>query len=84
MALKTTKTASIQGQSTIDNVTVIHMQANIDTESMSGSNISFTIQNQDLYEANLVVCRKDMDDFKARVHAEEDYMLTQEAEEEVL
>ena len=73
--LTTTKSITLTGQSkiTVDNtdVTVISMTANI-KESGGNSNITTTVVNQELYDANKAECRADKDAFEAAVYAIED------------
>ena len=73
--LTTTKSITLTGQSkiTVDNedVTVISMTANI-KETSGHSNITTTIVNQKLYDANKAECRADKAAFEAEVYAIED------------
>lgn len=73
--LTTTKSITLTGQSkiTVDNeaVTVISMTANI-KETSGNSNITTTIVNQKLYDANKAECRADKAAFEAAVYAIED------------
>ncbi len=72
--LKTSKSITINGTSVITEndveKTVVSMVANIPE---SGSpNTNSVIVNKDLYEANKVACREDMDAFTQAVRAIED------------
>ena len=74
MALTKKQSITLTGQSniTVDgaSVTVVQMSANIKEEG--NSNVTTTIVNQELYEANKAVCRADMDEFTVYVREVED------------
>ena len=74
MALTKKQSITLTGQSNIivDNapVTVVQMTANIKEDG--NSNITTTIVNKDLYEANKKACRADMDEFTVYVREVED------------
>lgn len=59
--LKGTKSTSLNYQSMIGDQVAVYMTAQIPESGRSNS--SKTIQNIELYEANKVECRKDMEDF---------------------
>lgn len=75
MALKITKSTSLQGQSVVDGQTVIYLSASISTENLGNSTVSQSIQNQELYAANKAACRADITEFKNAVFEEEDAMM---------
>ncbi|MFR3072132.1 MAG: hypothetical protein ACLTK8_04945 [Paeniclostridium sp.] len=70
--LKTTKTISINGNSEIDGQVIVYMSASLSTNGTGSENISKTINNQELYNANKASVRKDMRDFEDLVYAEQD------------
>ena len=61
MALKGTKSVSLNYQSMIGDQVAVYMSAKIPESGRSNS--SKTIQNLDLYEANKEECRQDMAEF---------------------
>lgn len=61
MALKGTKSVSLNYQSMIGDQVAVYMSAQIPESGRSNS--SKTIQNLDLYEANKEECRQDMAEF---------------------
>lgn len=75
MALTKSQSITLTGQSniTVDNnpVTVVQMSANL-KETGGNSNITTSIVNKELYEANKAVCRADIDAFTAYVREVED------------
>lgn len=75
MALKITKSTSLQGQSVVDGQTVIYLSASISTENLGNSTVSQSIQNQELYAANKAACRADIAEFQNAVFDEEDAMM---------
>ena len=75
MALKITKSTSLQGQSVVEGQTVIYLSASISTENLGNSTVSQSIQNQELYAANKAACRADIAEFQNAVFAEEDAMM---------
>ena len=70
--LKTTKTISVNGSSEIDGQVVVYMSASLSTTGTGSENISKTINNQELYNANKSEVRKDMREFEDLVYAEQD------------
>lgn len=76
MALETKKSISITGESKINGKQVIYLSANVTTDNAGNSNISQQIMDQELYKQNRVECRKDIDDFQAKVWAVEDDLLS--------
>lgn len=75
MALKITKSTSLQGQSVVDGQTVIYLSASISIENLGNSTVSQSIQNQELYAANKAACRADIAEFQNTVFEEEDAMM---------
>ena len=75
MALKITKSTSLQGQSVVEGQTVIYLSASISTENLGNSTVSQSIQNQELYAANKAACRADIAEFQNAVFEEEDAMM---------
>ena len=73
--LKTKKSTSLTGESTIDGQQAVYLSANITIETAGNTSINQSITNQDLYRANLAECRKDINDFQAKVWAIEDEMI---------
>lgn len=67
MALNTKKSISITGESKINGQQVIYLNANVTTDSAGNTNINQSITDQNLYRQNRVECRKDIDDFQAKV-----------------
>ena len=78
MALKITKSTSLQGQSVVDGQTVIYLSASISTDNLGNSTVSQSIQNQELYAANKAACRADIAEFQNAVFEEEDAMMAEE------
>lgn len=75
--LKTTKATSLTGASMIDGQQAVYLNANITTETAGNTSINQSITNQDLYRANLAECRKDINDFQAKVWEIEDEMIAE-------
>ena len=75
--LKTKKSTSLTGESMIDGQQAVYLNANITTETAGNTSINQSITNQDLYRANLTECRKDINDFQAKVWAIEDEMIAE-------
>lgn len=76
MSLETKKSISITGESKINGKQVIYLSANVTTDNAGNSNISQQIMDQELYKQNRVECRKDIDEFQAKVWAVEDDLLS--------
>lgn len=77
--LKTDKTTSLTGLSTIDGVSAMSFNANID-QNGSGSTFSANVQDQDLYAKNRVECRKDKDDFEKEMYKIQDALIDEQKE----
>ena len=77
MALTKSQSITLTGKSelTVDGatVTVVQMSANI--KESGNSNVTTTIVNQELYDANKAACRADMDEFTSYVREVEDNQL---------
>lgn len=71
MALKTTKSTTLTGQSMIDNQQAVYYSASI-SDNVGNSTISQSITNQDLYDANKAECRADFREFQDAVWSIED------------
>lgn len=76
MALTTKKSITIDGQSKINDITVVSMNGKVSTNN-GNSNIVTTIVNQELYDANKEECRTDIDAFTAEVRALEDAQIVE-------
>lgn len=81
MALNTKKSISITGESKINGQQVIYLNANVTTDSAGNTNINQSITDQNLYRQNRVECRKDIDDFQAKVWVIEDDLLNEVEEQ---
>lgn len=75
--LNTSKTINLNGNSMIDGQLVMTMYASINTESVSGNNINYNVQNQELYAANREQVRADMKEFETEVYKIEDSLMTE-------
>ncbi|MFW8618515.1 hypothetical protein ACOJB1_11785 [Enterococcus innesii] len=75
MALEIKKSININGESKINNQSVIFLTANVTTSNVGNTSINQTINNQELYRKNRVECRKDVEDFQDKVWAVEDDLL---------
>ena len=71
MALEIKKSININGESKINNQSVIFLTANVTTSNVGNTSINQTINNQELYRQNRVECRKDVEDFQDKVWAVE-------------
>lgn len=78
--LKTKKSTSFTGEISIDGVVAVTLQANITNENSGNTYINQSIINQDIYNANREVCRKEISDFKDKVYAIEDRFITEATE----
>lgn len=73
--LKTSKSISLSGQSTVDDNLVATFSANVYDEndsSRNNDNISMIVANSKLYDENKDAVRKDLQDFQKQVWAEQD------------
>ncbi len=73
--LKTNKSITLTGQSTVEGQQVVCMNATISTDGSNSGTVNRYIQNQELYNANKVEVRADMDEFDKKVYAIEDELL---------
>ncbi len=73
--LKTNKSITLVGQSTIEGQQVVYMSATIRTDGSNSGNVNRCIQNQELYNANKVEVRADMDAFDKQLYAIEDELM---------
>lgn len=81
MSLQTTKSVTLQGNSTVSGNQIVYLTANVTTESAGNTSITQNIQNQELYRTNLKECRGDINAFQEKVWAIEDSLLTEIAAE---
>ena len=70
--LKVNKNITLTGTSEIEGQQVAYMSASLSTDGNGNANVSRTITNQELYNANKVAVRKDMNDFELEVYKVED------------
>lgn len=69
--LKTTKNITLNGTSEINGQAVVYMNASISTDG-SNASVNKTISNMELYTANKVEVRADMNSFELEVYKIED------------
>ncbi|WP_334805144.1 hypothetical protein [Lacticaseibacillus paracasei] len=79
MALKTNKSISLTGTSTIGDVQVAYLNATLDQEGNGANTVNQSIQNQALYDANKKEVRADIAEFQQLLYDTED-SLTSEKE----
>ena len=77
--LKVYKNITITGQSMIGEQQAAYMTATISTDGNNGIYINKNITNQELYNANKDVVRKDMSDFELEVYKVQDENVEGEA-----
>lgn len=70
--LRTSKSITINGTSTIEGQTVVYMNASLSTDGSTNASINKNISNQELYNLNKDEVRKDMRDFEDLVFEEQD------------
>lgn len=75
--LNTSKTINLNGNSMIDGQLVMTMYASINTQSVSGNNINYNVQNQELYASNREQVRADMREFETEVYKIEDSLMSE-------
>lgn len=75
--LKTSKSIAISGRSMIDDKQVATFNANIYEANASGGsdNINMIITDRNLYDANKVTVRKDLQDFQTKVWSAQDEVM---------
>lgn len=76
--LKTSKSIAISGRSMVDDKQVATFNANIYAANAFGGsdNINMIITDRDLYDANKVTVRKDLQDFQTKVWSAQDEVMT--------
>ncbi|MBU3109335.1 hypothetical protein [Clostridium gasigenes] len=74
--LKINKNITINGTSEIGGVQVVYMSAAISTDGSNNGNVNKSINNQEVYNANKVEVRKDMEAFELEVYKVEDEILS--------
>ena len=80
--LKTSKSIAISGRSMVDDKQVATFNANIYEANASGGsdNINMIITDRDLYDANKVTIRKDLQDFQTKVWSAQDEVMAENDE----
>ena len=75
--LKTSKSIAISGRSMVDDKQVATFNANIYEANASGGsdNINMIITDLNLYDANKVTVRKDLQDFQTKVWSAQDEVM---------
>lgn len=76
--LKTSKNITVIGESLVNNVQVVYMQATIKTDGTNNASITKNITNQELYNKNRTEVRADMEAFEDEVYKIEDENVTVE------
>ncbi|TEA88349.1 hypothetical protein [Lacticaseibacillus paracasei] len=77
MALKTNKSISLTGTSTIGGVQVAYLNATIDQEGNGANTVNQSIQNQALYDANKKEVRADIAEFQQLLYDTEDSLTSE-------
>ena len=77
MALKTNKSISLTGTSTIGDVQVAYLNATIDQEGNGANTVNQSIQNQSLYDANKKEVRADIAEFQQLLYDTEDSLTSE-------
>ena len=72
--LKLTKSTTLKGEVTINNTIAVSLTAEIKQGDASGGSYNRYIQNQDIYNANKVECRRQEAEFKEAMYTIEDEM----------
>ncbi len=80
--LKTSKSIAISGRSMVDDKQVATFNANIYEANASGGsdNINMIITDRNLYDANKVTVRKDLQDFQTKVWSAQDEVMAENDE----
>lgn len=81
--IKINKNITITGVSEIEGQQVAYMSATISTDGGSNGSATKTITNQELYNANKVAVRADMNTFDKEVYKAEDEITTGGATNEI-
>ena len=76
--LKISKNITVIGESLVNNVQVVYMQATIKTDGTNNASINKNITNQELYNKNRTEVRADMEAFEDEVYKIEDENVTVE------
>ncbi|MXI83170.1 hypothetical protein GRZ59_05280 [Lactobacillus paracasei] len=77
MALKTNKSISLTGTSTIGDVQVAYLNATLDQEGNGANTVNQSIQNQTLYDANKKEVRADIAKFQQLLYDTEDSLTSE-------
>lgn len=77
MTLKTNKSISLTGTSTIGDVQVAYLNATIDQEGNGANTVNQSIQNQALYDANKKEVRADIAEFQKLIYDTEDSLASE-------
>lgn len=73
--LKVNKNITLNGNSEVNGIQVVYMSASISTDGNSNASVSKSIVNQEVYMANKVEVRADMDAFEEAVYKVEDELI---------
>ncbi|MBG1272543.1 hypothetical protein FND55_02595 [Lactobacillus paracasei subsp. paracasei] len=77
MVLKTNKSISLTGKSTIGDVQVAYLNATLDQEGNGANTVNQSIQNQTLYDANKKEVRADIAEFQQLLYDTEDSLASE-------
>ena len=77
MTLKTNKSISLTGTSTIGDVQVAYLNATIDQEGNGANTVNQSIQNQALYDANKKEVRADIAKFQQLLYDTEESLVAE-------
>ena len=83
MALTTSKSINLSGQSVINGVTVETYTASLSETNPENMYIQQSTTNQALRKANRTQCRKDRDDFEELAYAMQDKMIANKGQGDV-
>lgn len=79
--LTTKKTTRLSGESRIEDVIAMTLDAEVSREAAENTFVRQNIINQELYNANKKECRKDITNFQEEVFDLEDSFMAEEAKE---
>ena len=79
--LNVSKNITLSGTSVIEGVQVAYMSASISTDGGNGANVNKTITNQEVYNANKVQVRAEIEEFEQQVYKIEDELTAKTLEE---
>lgn len=79
--LTTKKTTRLSGESRIEGVIVMTLDAEVSRETAENTFVRQNIINQELYNANKKECRKDITNFQEEVFDLEDSFMAEEVKE---